>query len=73
LVKQLWILFILDSIFNVDKDNNDLVKRRRSGSPYVDPNDLFSIPSVKKEIRNMKPALDKLEGSKNDEKAETGQ
>lgn len=61
---------MFDSIFSVDKNNNDLVQRRRNGSPYVNPNDLFSIPQVKEEIREMKPALDKLESSMEEDKEE---
>lgn len=61
---------MLDSVFSVDEDNNNLVQRRRNGSPYVDPNDLFSIPEVKEEVQSMKPALDSLESSGDEDKAE---
>jgi len=57
---------------NTGRDNN-IVQRRFNRSPYVNPNDFFSIPSVKEEIRNMKPALYKLQTSEDDEKPETSQ
>ncbi len=64
---------MLDSISNNNKNDNSIVQRRRSGSPYVDPNDLFSNLVVKEEIRNMKPALDKLQNSEDNEEVETDQ
>lgn len=46
-----------------DKEHSGEVKRRRNGSPYVDPDALFEHVEVQRQIRQLDASLSKMEQS----------
>ena len=53
-----------------NEEGSDQVKRRRNGSPYVDPDALFEHAEVQKQLRQLDTSLSKMEGGKFEEEEE---
>ena len=52
------------------KERSDEVKRRRNGSPYVDPDALFEHAEVQRQIRQLDASLSKMEQGNYEEQKE---
>jgi len=53
-----------------DEKRSDGVKRRRNGSPYVDPDALFEHSDVQKQLQQLDAPLSKMEQDKSEDRRE---
>lgn len=58
--------------FGSEKEENRpaRIKRRRNGSPYVDPDALFEHAGVQKQLQQLDAPLSKMEQDKDDDRKE---